>query len=442
MVSGDTMNVKELPAKPKEQKKLRVAAYTRVSVEMEWKLHSLDEQEDYFRDYITNRSDWDLVEVYSDYGISGTTIQRPAFQRMLEDCRAGKIDLVVTKSVTRFARNTVILLQTVRELKELGIDCYFEKEDMHSISPDGELLLTLLAMYAEEEARSASENQKWRIQKRFEQGIPTNAFMLGYKLVDGKMEIVPEEADIVRQIFEDYLSGMGLVAIAKKMESSGVSTRSITKWSDAAISKILSNEKYLGNMLLQKKYRSDFRTKKSMVNHGEKRQYYVEGSHEPIISQEMFDAVQAERKRRAALFAPSATHSYDESLFNGMILCGYCGHHFLRKHFSGKYGKTEWICYQYLRKGRSSCPSQKIQETVLIEKTKEVLGTDTLSRALLEEKLVCITIPEHNHMTFDLKDGRSIDVFWKHTSRSKSWTPEMRQMARERALKQRGKEKK
>ncbi|MBR1689960.1 MAG: hypothetical protein IJ713_04220 [Oscillibacter sp.] len=120
----------------------------------------------------------------------------------------------------------------------------------------------------------------------------------------------------------------------------------------------------------------------------------------------------------------------------------YCGHHFLRKHFSGKYGKTEWICYQYLRKGRSSCPSQKIQETVLIEKTKEVLGTDTLSRALLEEKLVCITIPEHNHMIFDLKDGRSIDVFWKHTSRSKSWTPEMRQMARERALKQRGKEEK
>ena len=146
------LQIEEIPAKPKEQKTIRVAAYARVSSDKDAAFHSLEAQTEYYRNYVSAHPDWDLVSIYSDNGISGTTIKRPEFQRMLQDCRDGKIDLVVTKSVTRFARNTVILLETIRELKRLGIDCYFEKEDMHSISPDGELLLTLLAMYAEEEA--------------------------------------------------------------------------------------------------------------------------------------------------------------------------------------------------------------------------------------------------------------------------------------------------
>ncbi len=266
------MNVKELPAKPKEQKAIRVAAYARVSAEMEWKLHSLEEQSDYFRSYISAHDDWELVGVYSDYGISGTVIQRPEFQRMLDDCRAGKIDLVVTKSITRFARNTIILLQTIRELKALGVDCYFEKEAMHSISPDGELLLTLLAMYAEEEARSASENQLWRVRRKFENGEPWVGKMLGYRLIDGKLTIIPEEAEIVKQIFTDYLSGMGANAIANKLFQSGISTDSIKKWSYSGVYRILRNEAYTGNLLLQKTYRPDFRTKVSKINHGDVRQ--------------------------------------------------------------------------------------------------------------------------------------------------------------------------
>ena len=162
------MRIEEIPAKPKEQKTIRVAAYARVSSDKDAAFHSLEAQTEYYRDYVAAHPEWELVSIYSDNGISGTTINRPEFQRILQDCREGKIDLVITKSVTRFARNTVILLETIRELKKLGIDCYFEKEDMHSISPDGELLLTLLAMYAEEEARSASENQKWRIQKLYD----------------------------------------------------------------------------------------------------------------------------------------------------------------------------------------------------------------------------------------------------------------------------------
>ena len=211
------MKITEIPAKVKEGKSIRVAAYARVSSDKDAAFHSLEAQTEYYRDYVAAHPDWELVSIYSDNGISGTTTNRPEFQRMLQDCRDGKIDLVVTKSVTRFARNTVILLETIRELKRLGVDTYFEKEDMHGISPDGELLITLLAMYAEEEARSASENQKWRIRKKFEKGEPWGGKMLGYRLFDGQLTIVPEEAEIVRQIFSDYLSGMGCYRIAKKL---------------------------------------------------------------------------------------------------------------------------------------------------------------------------------------------------------------------------------
>ena len=202
---------------------------------------------------------------------------------MLEDCRSGKIDLVVTKSITRFARNTVILFETVRELKALDIDVFFEKENMHSISPDGELLLTLLAMYAEEEARSASENQKWRIRKKFKNGEPWVGDMLGYRLIDGKMVIVPEEAEIVKMIFNDYLSGMGVTAIAKKLNAIGIPAKFSEYWRPNVILKIIHNEKYKGDMLLQKTYRPDFRTKKGKGNHGEVPKYYVENSHKAIV---------------------------------------------------------------------------------------------------------------------------------------------------------------
>ena len=192
------MKITEIPAREKARQNTRVAAYARVSSDKDAAFRSLEAQTAYYKDYVAEQPDWELVGIYSDNGISGTLVERPEFQRLLEDCRAGKVDLVITKSVTRFARNTVILLKTVRELKELGIDCYFEKENMHSISPDGELLLTLLAMYAEE-ARSASENQKWRIRKQFENGEPWVGNMLGYRLVDGKMVIVPEETEMVSQ---------------------------------------------------------------------------------------------------------------------------------------------------------------------------------------------------------------------------------------------------
>ena len=436
------MRIEEIPAKPKEQKIIRVAAYARVSSDKDAAFHSLEAQTEYYRDYVAAHPEWELVSIYSDNGISGTTINRPEFQRMLQDCREGKIDLVVAKSVTRFARNTVILLETIRELKKLGIDCYFEKEDMHSISPDGELLLTLLSMYAEEEARSASENQKWRIRKRFENGEPWVGKMLGYRLDNGKLVVIPEEAEIVRQIFMDYLSGMGLYRIAKKLIMQKVQPDSGNVWSGTSIRRILANEKYTGNLLLQKTFVPDFRTKVSKINHGEVRKYYVENSHEAIIDQETFDAVQAELLARAASRKRSGTEVIQPyHLFHGLILCGYCGrlYGYHRTNIK-KYDKAVWTCPSFYIMGKDVCPSQKIPEDILITKTKEVLGVDELNRDLLLDQVQQIIVPANHHLQYILKDGRTVDVEWRHRSRSESWTREMREAARQRALERHRKE--
>lgn len=437
------MQITKIPAKPKEEKITRVAAYARVSSDKDAAFHSLEAQTEYYQKYVGKHPLWELVDIYSDNGISGTLVDRPEFQRMLEDCRAKKIDLVITKSITRFARNTVVLLETIRELKSLGIDCYFEKESMHSISPDGELLITLLAMYAEEEARSASENQKWRIKKRFEAGEIWSTRMLGYRLVNGKLVIVPEEAAIVRQIFADYLSGMGRGAIAKKLILEGVKPENGNTWSPTSISKILKNEKYVGNLLLQKTYVTDFRTKKRKENHGEVCQYFVENDHEPIIDQETFDLVQKEIAFRSQKYAHSVKHDDQElfvSLFRGLIRCGHCRKIFFRKRGNTGYDQMVWLCPTYFRSGKSLCPSQKIPEAILVEQTKMVLETEELTRELLAERLREIVVPAHNRLIYTLSDGTEKEVTWQHPSRSKSWTPEMRQQVRERNLARRGKE--
>lgn len=387
------MKIKEIPAKEKEQKILRVAAYARVSSDKDAAFHSLEAQTEYYEQYVASHEEWELVGLYSDNGISGTIINRPEFQRMLEDCRAGKIDLVITKSVTRFARNTVILLQTIRELKSLGIDCYFEKEDMHSISPDGELLLTLLAMYAEEEARSASEKQKWRIQKLFEQGIPNTGKMLGYRLIDEKLIIIPDEADIVRRIFKYYLSGMGYGKIAKTLMQEGVIIGQSGFWHGNTIRKILTNEKYTGNMILQKTYREDFRTKKKRNNRGERRKYYVENSHTAIIEKSVFDAVQAEIARRS-VDNDSVKKEKSENIFSGLLICGRCGQKYCRKNSNGKYTKIVWVCPRYFSLGKMGCQSHKIPESILAEKTKEVLQIESLSRNSLVSMLKEIKVLE------------------------------------------------
>ena len=204
----------------------RVAAYARVSSDKDTMLHSLAAQVDYYSTYIRHHPGWAYVGVYADEAKTGTRDSRENFQRMLADCRAGKIDHIITKSVSRFSRNTVILLETIRELKGLGISVYFEEQSIDTATDDGELMLSILASYAQEESLSASENQKWRVRRNFEQGIPWRFFMLGYRGENGKLVVVPEEADIVRGIFRDYLDGKGTAAIVKRLNEEGYATQS------------------------------------------------------------------------------------------------------------------------------------------------------------------------------------------------------------------------
>ena len=425
------MNVIEIPAKPKEEKTIRVAAYARVSADKDAAFHSLEAQTEYYEEYVRNHAGWELVGLYSDNAISGTTINRPEFQRMLKDCRDGKIDLVVTKSITRFARNTVILLQTTRELKELGIDCYFEKENMHSISPDGEFFLTLLAMYAEEEARSTSENQKWRIKRKFEAGEPWVGNMLGYRLIDGQMTVVPEEAELVRKIFSDFLSGKTLMSIAKDLTRSKFPAARSSVWNRGTIIKILKNEKYIGNMVLQKTYCQDFRTKKQIDNHGEVRMYYVENSHEAIIDKDTYDCAQR-------MLAENRKTKVDQTpyhLFAGLIHCGICGSAYARRKSNvGKYTNYVWSCRRYDEFGKNVCPSRRIREDTLIQIMKNELGLEDISNAVLRQRLAGIIVPCHHKLILKFVDGTEKEVEWQYKSRKESWTPEMRQQARERAL--------
>ena len=436
------LEIEVIPAKQKEEKQIRVAAYARVSSDKDAAFHSLEAQTEYYQEYVRNHPSWVLVDIYSDNAISGTTINRPEFQRMLKDCRAGNIDLVITKSVTRFARNTVILLETIRELKALGIDCFFEKENMHSISPDGELLLTLLAMYAEEEARSASENQKWRIQKLYDQGKPAGGHTYGYRLKGEQYVVEPSEADHVREIYKLYLSGMGLAKVARTMIEHGIPSPFGSKWSSTSIGYILQNEKYVGDLILQKKFRENFRTKRNLTNTGELRKVYVKHSHEPIIDREIFDAVQDEiERRRKHRTERKPEHNNSSQLFKGLILCGCCGATFRRVYTNAKKSdKAVWICGKFHRYGKAVCQSQRIPEAILIEKTEEVLGERDLTADLIRSKINRITVPAHNHLVYALNDGSNVDTTWSHLSRSLSWTPEMRQAARDRAQKQGKKE--
>ena len=224
---------------------LKVCAYTRVSSGKNAMLHSLSAQISHYSEMIQSHIGWAYCGVYSDEALTGTKSDREGFQQMLTDCRAGKIDMVITKSISRFARNTVTLLETVRELKNLGIDVFFEEQNIRTMSADGELMLTILASYAQEESRSVSENQKWRVKRNFEAGIPWNGRMLGYRMQEGKYCIIPEEAELVRRIYREFLDGMGRNRIAARLNEEGIQpTRYGEEWHPQTIAKILRNYAY------------------------------------------------------------------------------------------------------------------------------------------------------------------------------------------------------
>lgn len=306
--------------------KRRVAAYARVSTDREEQLTSYEAQVDYYTKYIQEKPEWEFVGIYSDEGISGIgTKNRDGFQRMVADALAGKIDLILTKSVSRFARNTLDSITTIRELKKHGTECYFEKENIWTFDSKGELMLTIMASIAQEESRSISENVKWGERKRFAEGKPILAFsnFLGYdRGPDGNLVVNEEQALTVRRIYDMFLDGYSPGRIAAILSKSRVPTAAGKyKWNASAIERILVNEKYVGDLLLQKSYVPDFLTKKQVPNRGELPQYYVQDNHEPIVSREVFALAQGQlaRIKREGILA------VQDTVFSHMIRCGECG---------------------------------------------------------------------------------------------------------------------
>lgn len=419
-------------SKEKQMPKLvRVAAYARVSSDKDAMLHSLSSQVSYFSKMIQSHDSWKYVGVYSDEGMTGTKIKRDGFQRMIRDAKAGKIDIIVTKSLSRFARNTVDCLKTIREMKAINVDIFFEEQNIHTLSANGEFLISLLAGYAQEESRQCSENTLWRVRKNFKEGKPYGgSSMLGYKLEKGRFTVVPEEAEIVRRIFDLYLAGNGFCKIARILTNDGIKSYTGKAWNKSTLGEIISNVTYTGNLHLQKTYRENHMTKKTMRNKGEKPLYIVEGNHEPIISQEIFDKAQEIRKAKAV--GKSGKRNGPAYPFTGLIYCGECGHLF--KHKVTKYYES-WCCSQYDELGKAYCASKKIRDDVLRKACAEALGIDSFDETTFKENIRRIDAFNGNRLVFHFINGISKEVIWDNPSRRDSWTDEMKLKAKERSSK-------
>ena len=354
-----------------EQKTLRVAAYCRVSTLLEQQEGSYEAQVDYYTEKINSNPNWKCAGIFADDGKSATqTKKREDFNAMIEACMNGKVDLVLTKSVSRFARNTVDALQCIRKLKEKNIPVIFEKEGVNTLESGGELLITILSSQAQEESRNISENTRWGLTRRFENGIISvnHKKFLGYtKDEEGNLVIVPEEAVIVKRIFREYLEGKSIVQIGKGLEADGIKTvTGLEHWHPGTIDKMLSNEKFCGDACMQKTFTIDFLTKRKVKNQGYAPQYYIEDNHEAIIPKDLFNQVQVEKARRASLNKAAVTRKTNKAkkekskysskyVLTELLTCAECGHAYRRQTWS-KYGQKSavWRCEDRLKQGTSS----------------------------------------------------------------------------------------
>ena len=390
-------NVMVIPAKRQvgnnikkaEKPKLRVAAYCRVSTDSDEQATSYEAQIEHYTEYISKNPEWVLAGIFADDGITGTnTKKRDEFNRMIEECHDGNIDMIITKSISRFARNTLDCLKYIRELKDLNISVFFEKESINTMDAKGEVLLTIMASLAQQESQSLSQNVKLGIQYRYQQGkvqINHNRF-LGYtKDADGNLVIEPEQAEIVRRIYREYLQGLSMDKIAAGLEADGLLTGAgKTKWHTSTINKILRNEKYIGDALLQKTYTTDFLTKKRIKNNGTVPQYYVEGDHEPIIPKDIFLLVQEELVRRRVVHTSDngKRHCYScKHCFSQIVICNECGEFFRRVHWNNRGCKSiVWRCCSRLEATGHACHSRTVNETLL-----EQVVIDAINRVLCQK---------------------------------------------------------
>ena len=381
--------VSMIPAKPQydrsiklSEKKLRVAAYCRVSTELEEQESSYEAQVEYYTRKIQETENWKLAGIYADDGKSATnTKKRDDFKAMIKDAESGKIDMILTKSVSRFARNTVDSLLTIRKLKEKNVAVVFEKEGVNTLDGTGEILITILSSLAQEESRNISENTRWGVVRKFEKGkviVNHNKFMGYTKNENGDLVIVPKEAEIVRLVFRLYLEGYSAGKIAKYLEEQKIKTATgLERWHDTVVLKMLRNEKYMGDALLQKTYTVDFMTKKKVMNKGIVPQYYVEDDHEAIIPKDLFYRVQEELARRASVNKSAVTRKKNmkskyssEYALTGILLCGECGQEYRRVTWArnGK-KKIVWRCSNRLTNGTKYCKDSVTLEEGILNRT-------------------------------------------------------------------------
>ncbi|HEO4180147.1 TPA: recombinase family protein [Streptococcus agalactiae] len=357
-------------------KRLKVAAYTRVSHTS--LLQSLSNQVSHYSQLIQANPEWDYVGVYSDSAISGRSqAYRRDFQQLLEDCRKGKIDLILTKSISRFGRNTVELLETVRELKRLGISVRFEKEKIDTLTAEGELLLTLLASMAQEESQSISQNIRWRVKKRFEEGkpyIPQDIF--GYRWNGDEYVIEPHEASIVRQVFEWYMEGLSAPKIAKRLDDRGERTRLGNRFTKRVIYNMFDQEAYCGRLILQKTFRDQFGSR-SILNDGQMAKYIVENAHEAIVTPEYFQLVNQEKKRRAR----RRVSKHDAlAKLQGKVYCEHCGLDMvltLETKFNQE-KRVRYYCRTRDAKGVETCLGRTVTEEQLFQAFGESINTEDI----------------------------------------------------------------
>ena len=385
------------PSDPVRDRKLRVAAYARVSSSSEDQLNSFAAQNAHYTELITDNPEWEFVDVYADKGITGTSAEkRDDFQRLLADCRRGRVDKILVKSSSRFARNAKECLETVRELKALGGGVYFEEQGIDTSELAGEFLTAIFAMMDQKESQSISDNMRWSYQMRMKCGrFSTNKAPFGYQLVNGNLEINPNEAPIVRLIFNRYLQGHSMEDIAEEISRCGVPTRDKKPyWQTSSIHYILRNEKYVGQTLLQKTYTTETLPYRRKRNHGEYNQYLMQKVHTPIISQDIFDRVQNLLRLKKNCLTPTSGTTYP---FAQMLFCSTCGSIFKRK----PRGLTiHWMCSRH-EKSRDKCPVRQILESEIVQ-----------AFFRLYHKLRHQGLPILNQLLADLQSARKGKLLW------------------------------
>lgn len=394
----------------------RVAGYARVSVDTSPAESSLQTQTAYLRRRISSRPGWVDCGVFADFGFTGTKTDRPGFNALMQKCNDGKVDLIITKSISRFCRNTVDLLSSIRHLKEIGVEVMFDENGISTFSAEGELLITLLASQAQEESRSISENVLWAFSKKFERGEGIPSDMMGYRWNGESYEIVDEEADAVRKMFSLYLSGYGPKAIASMMNREGIRGITGKPLSEQTVGRILRQEKYTGDSLLQKTFTENHITHRKVINKGERDRFLVEGTHPPIISKETFEETMAEMERRRNLDSLSSNWKVSTSVFTSKVICSECGRTFRRKsnRREGMPDYCRWVCGEKFDKRNGGCPSKGIPERVLYEIASEIIGKEDFTDEEFDKTIDHVVAGKDHEVTFILRDGTEINRKWRN----------------------------